>query len=794
LIIYPSLKNALVQHKNKFIWLIFIIIGISTLPNPVKEFGPGLDPSGLIALSWIALKNLQFGHDIIWSFGPLGYFYTTTFVYPSLWFPPVIYHLFVHSFFIFSIALLTIRLSIKWKDNLFVILLMVPLVFITSYRGNQDDQLIFSFIIILYLIITNRIGRKYETIILFFVASLLAFESLIKLNMAVASLSVIIIFSSISIFMKESKRALVFSASYIFLVPIFWIMSGQQLTNLPSFASNVLEASSGYNYGLAIEGPLYQVYAGVIGVVFVIILFIYSVVKKHKNLIIFILLNSILLFMAFKHGFVRHDLHVMNYLFTYGVFFLSSYIIFKYDTKRIAPDKKRILLLSLLFVGAILYVVAMDVIWPGPTLPDITTTIPAWGEVYPLIFDESYQIQKTESKKNGLRDFHQLDKETVDFIGNKTMDVIPWDFSVPWSYDFNWSPRPLVVSFIVFSAHLDKLNAQHFLDDEAPEIITYSYKSVDGRYPLFDEPLTFKAILENYQLVNTSGEFALLSHSPKERILGMEEDLGITEVKFGEPIKIPKYDKGYVFADIELELSPYGKILNAAFRPANSFVAFNISDESYTQKYRLPRLSNEGVFVSHYVYNLDEFTKLFANEITQNVDEMIFFVADSAQYENNVRVKFVGVPANISVKEVKPIDVPKWNSLKLVDGGLFTIDRIGSGPYHQGNDDIIDTNELGLPFIYIAGWAVDNLAEEGDVNTFLVFRDGENEITFSTRKVPRPDLVTHFGVDSYYNGGWNTIIYSEEFEKECYTLSLRIQRSNGQEYFELDGERLICFK
>jgi len=129
----------------------------------------------------------------------------------------------------------------------------------------------------------------------------------------------------------------------------------------------------------------------------------------------------------------------------------------------------------------------MDVIWPGPTLPDITTTIPAWGEVYPLIFDESYQIQKTESVKNGLRDFYQLDKETIDFIGNKTMDVIPWEFSVPWSYDLNWSPRPLVVSFIVFSTHLDKLNAQHFLDEEAPETITYSYNSIDGRYPLFDE-------------------------------------------------------------------------------------------------------------------------------------------------------------------------------------------------------------------------------------------------------------------------------------------------------------------
>ncbi len=431
MIIYPSFKNVVLQHKNKFIWLIFIVIGIATLPNPIRGFGPGLDPSGLIALSWIPLQNLQIGDDIMWSFGPLGYFYTTTYVYPDLWFPTIFYHLFVHSFFIFSIALLMTRLSIKWKDNLFVFLLMPTLVYITSYRVFQDDQLILSFVIILYLIITLRISRKFEMPILFFVASLLAFESLIKLNMAVASLSIVIIFSSISIFMKEPKRALVFSVSYIFLLPIIWIMSGQQLANLPFYASNILESSSGYNYGLAIEGPLYQVIAGVIGVVFVIILFIYSVVKKHKNLIIFILLNSILLFMAFKHGFVRHDLHVMNYFFTFGVFFVSSYIIFKYDTKHIVRDKKMIILLSLLFIGSILYVINMDILWPDLIIPDITKTITDWAPVYPLIFDESYQIQKTEGRKDYLKDFHQLDKETIDFIGNKTMDVIPWDISVP---------------------------------------------------------------------------------------------------------------------------------------------------------------------------------------------------------------------------------------------------------------------------------------------------------------------------------------------------------------------------
>jgi len=57
----------------------------------------------------------------------------------------------------------------------------------------------------------------------------------------------------------------------------------------------------------------------------------------------------------------------------------------------------------------------------------------------------------------------------------------------------------------------------------------------------------------------------------------------------------------------------------------------------------------------------------------------------------------------------------------------------------------------------------------------------------------RPDVSKFFGVDSYQYGGWETAIDIKQFEDECYTLSLRIPRENGQEYFELSEGRSICF-
>jgi len=75
-----SFKTITTIHKNKFIWLIFIIIGISTIRTPAVFIGPDLDASGLVALVWFRVNNLQIGQDIVTQIGPLGYLVMPTYI------------------------------------------------------------------------------------------------------------------------------------------------------------------------------------------------------------------------------------------------------------------------------------------------------------------------------------------------------------------------------------------------------------------------------------------------------------------------------------------------------------------------------------------------------------------------------------------------------------------------------------------------------------------------------------------------------------------------------------------
>lgn len=789
-----SLKNSLSNHKNKFIWLIFAAVGISTLQIPAIFVGPSLDAAGLIALTWISMHHLQIGQDLISQFGPFAYSLVAAYVEPSPWFQALVQTTIVHFVFTFSIALLLMKLRANWKDIVLVATLVLTLSNVTTQAVDIDEQLPFAATIFFYLIITGKINNKFAYPLLSFLALLLAIQSLIKVNIAIVTIGIVIIYSLIFITKKDFKKALVISASYIFLMMILWVVSEQNIVNFPSYFIEGLEISSGYNYAMATDGPVIELFSAMVAISFLIIFFIYSFTKKFNNLIILFLLNILILYSAFKHGFVRQDGHVLYFYFTYGAFFISTYLIYKYDIPQAVQNNKKLILLIVLILGAILLVVSIDIISPTLIVPKVPKNLLPWGEVYSLTFDKSYQTQRIEEHREFLMKYSSIDERTIHYIGNKTMDVFPWDTDIPWIYNFNWSPRPLPWSFEVFTTFTDELNALHFLDKrKAPQEILYSYKSIDGRYPLYDEPVTFEAILENYQYVNMTNDFALLSHNPRQDI-GKKVDLGTVEAKIEKPIKIPKYNSGYVFANIDLEFNSHGKIMNIIYKPSMAHIIFKFSDSTYSQEFRLiPGTSNDGIFVSQYVDSIYDIKSIFSGKITPNIDEMTISVDNPADYESKIQVKFVGVPAQISIQESKENENPDWGSLRLVkEGGSMYIDTLGNKPFSQ-QDNVININKFGKQLVGISGWAVDGLSRDGTVNTFLVFHDGEKEITLPTHKGFRPDVAKFFGVDSYQYGGWSTALDTEEFGHGCYTLSLRIERTNGQEYFEMDSGKTFCF-
>lgn len=135
-----------------------------------------------------------------------------------------------------------------------------------------------------------------------------------------------------------------------------------------------------------------------------------------------------------------------------------------------------------------------------------------------------------------------------------------------------------------------------------------------------------------------------------------------------------------------------------------------------------------------------------------------------------------------------------WSRLKYVWGGLMVIDAINNKQFSKyANEQFINVNTDKEQFISIEGWAIDDKAKDGTVKAFLVLNGGKEEIILHTAKTFRPDVAEFFKVDSYKQSGWSVKIIPKEFEAQCYNISVRILRTNSEEYNELYEKKPICF-
>jgi len=782
--------------------LFFLAAYIWTLPWPVTFPDVGLDPSWLVGIKMADLKNMQFGKDIVFTFGPLGFLYqfslhqALVYINHFQWLISFTFMLITHFLFIFAFIQLLVKLQLKWYYHVFMLLvisLLIPFI-------SLDNKLLFFVIINLYLLSIGKINIKFVYPINFICAFFLAVASLIKFNAAIASISVLLMFFVILSFNRKISLALSCFLSYFFFIFSLWVILGQNLTNFPMYLYNSFHISLGYNDAMVIYGPKWQVYIGIICIILELVLLLTALLnfKHFKNikLLNFVLLSCGFFFLSFKHGFVRQDGHVYIFFATCTLLFIISLLIFSKINKKIDYNLTNILSFSLISLVILMFCI----IYHGnPWLPkeNIIKKIPSYKSSVSLISNNQYRNQMIENSKANIRNFYPLDKQVVQYIGDKTMDIFPWDISLVYGYNFDWLPRPVIQSYSAYTTHLDNINAQHFQKILAPQVILYAYKSIDHRYPIFDEPATFVSVLQNYSFYKNTGEFVLLSRKekafPQQKVF-----LGSAETRLGEPVKVPDYNSGYVFAKIELEYNPWGKLIKLIYKPVLANVIFKFSDSTYSESFRLiPNVIKNGVFISQYIHDTNDLALIFSNKVKSNssIKEMIIYVDNQKCYNKNIKIKFYAVPLKINQVGTshETLDIPKWHLIEKVSGGIISIDTINNRLY-GGEGQQIKIDKKKEKYITFRGWAADDRAKDGNVKTYLVFSSDEEEIVVPTRKNLRPDVAKYFNVESYQHSGWSVTISPGDFKEKRYKLSIRILRANGKEYYEIYGGKEICFE
>lgn len=627
----PSDSQVRITKQTKLpkdlICALFLVVSISTLPFAGTIPTPGIDHSWQTGLNIAFTRGMQFGKDIVFTFGPLGFLFIPSVCDFNHWVIGCFCGLLVHFILVLLVFLLLSKIA---HSKLAFILGSGSLLLILPYL-RIDEKLIPIALLLLAFAMTPQAGPKQSWLIAA-MSLCLAIASSIKFNATISSAGIMIPAALIFIYRRQFLNLGIMMLSFLFAFLGIWILTGQHIANLIPYLRNSLEISKGYNQSMVWSGPDQLgpnliIAAGFAVIIFFYLLFAYAAITRKRSIAVFMLPFLIFAFMSFKLGFVRHDTpHYCVFFAIMAFLFGWIYLAHKQDL----PWIPRVLVLIACCAPAV-SILTQGIRW------DVTIYAKSnLAALKLLAYGSSNRQSFTERYMLNLKKQYNLSSALVAEIGNKSMDIIPWEINLPFAYDMNWSPPPVFQSYSAYTKALDLLNAAYY-ENSAPDMLLYAVKTIDGRYAVFDEPATFREILRNYKPFSADSEFILLRRNVKSASF-QKHTISTIEADFGKPIRIPETN-GYLFANISIENSLSGKAAAMIYRGERIYVILG-TDAGRSLHPFVSSSAQNGIFLSSYISDNQDLLNVFDGRPGKAIRYMEFSTRKQWFYKDKIQIEF----------------------------------------------------------------------------------------------------------------------------------------------------------
>lgn len=624
------IKNVVKDKINLLGFIIAFIGAFLLFPNyfesnitPVPLSQPlwmSLDPSWGIALSYVKLKNLIWGTDIAFTYGPLALFCTRagwgenkfTFLFFDLF-------MFLNFFLIFF-------LSFKKSMNKLITTLLIAAVCIIMplWFGSANSLILMAFLIFWINLSINDPKLIYY----FFQIIIITLVFFIKFNTGIIAFP--LFYAGIIYNIVSKKRNLVYTIivalTPLILIPIFCSILNVSLVN---YIKSGLEMIKGYNDVMFTENTIDNSYrysiliAALLTIVLILNTKLFIKEKLLKNATTF-LLAAISIFVLFKQSFVRADGgHVYD-------FFIFIPLLILCNTNFHFNIKKWYSLVILIFV----IIIPFNFLFQEKSRPVEVS----------LKFSKSNYISgfKGFTETSGMQLFpnnSQLPSSVLQKIGNNTVDIFPWNIQLLLLNKLQYHPRPVIQSYTAYTPYLENLNFEHYNSSKAPEFVIYEIGGIDNRYPFFDESKVSLALSKNYRVVETynfDGRVGLLLQKKSDfKKIQLEKTR-----EYAMILNTPLTPKKDIFYEIEVYNSLLGRLSSIINHSPEINLVIKTKD-GLTTEYRTSKLLLEtGVFFDKKINETKDFSSIFDNSFnaSQEIKYYNFKPINETYFNDKVRI------------------------------------------------------------------------------------------------------------------------------------------------------------
>jgi len=607
------IPESVFRDKNKYAGLFFmaLVIAIFSFPEVDLGYDIGIDPPLKWLYNYLFATGLSAGKSIIFPHGPLAFF-----MYPLA----ENFMLAVLVTFILQVVFVFQLFSLVGGDKKYRWLLTAVLSWFIFSISNFNQLVISNVSVACLLFLKNgKLSYKYWGILL------TAFAFYVKAWVAIITGTLTVSMLVISFIRnKNYKQLLLDLAVLLGTMYLLWIVMYGSLSGFFGYCTGMFHLA-GDNSAAAAYHPDNNWW---LVVPLVLVAFVLPFIKRTRDSKTFGFLFLLSFLAAWKYGMAREDyFHVRTYLF-FLVVSMALFVVYK--------RKDWLLNSSVVVAAAVLFILNMkNAENPQPF------TFHYAGISNFVKFATSYADIKKASEEQNLKNIesNRLPVAVREKIGQATVDVYPWDYTIIAANQLNWKVRPVIQSYAAYTSWLDGKDARHFAGAEAPEYFIFDLnkvtfdlngdklESIDNRYLLNDEPQTMLQLLKNYRRVYSDKNFLVFRRTKRPEDIH-PSDTKVQTGKWFEWITVPDSATAFTRLKLQMKNSFFGRLKSMLYKD-ELYYAYYKTKEGRTLKYRIvPKNAVDGIWISPF------FTSAGDDSPSEKISEIMLACSDKNMVQN----------------------------------------------------------------------------------------------------------------------------------------------------------------
>jgi hypothetical protein len=554
-------------------------------PAPVSGDAPYLDPSWMVVLHLAFLDGLDFGQDIVFTYGPWGFVATRTYVPGTFGWLLTAWIVLAASIWYaaFAVALATMRSALWAALWMSALLLIVSLGFEAAYMA----------VAVLFVAAAAGDGRsRLLTGATALLAAVLAWLGLVKFTYFGLGTALVIL---VTAWLYATRRRVgpalpVYAVAWLAL----WLVARQPLGAAPDYVVNGLSVAAGYTPAMSLwsDTPLALLALGAAALTVAVVIARERVSGRRFPVIG--TAYALTLYVAFKAGYVRQDdWHTPIALLAVAIVALVAAALFTIPAAELAPRMRMVGIALPLAIAAGAWGVAAV---PGPA-QHVADVVRSSDDTLAFFV---HPREAASSRRLGWSSALAEIRRTVPLPRVPgTADLYPDDQLVLVANGVTRFARPVFQSYSAYTPRLIALNEAHLRRVDRPRTIFVDLSPIDGRWPTSEDGPNLMTILSDYRLEQRTGSYLVFRD---ERRRGYRlEPARTVRARLGQSIAVPTLADGPVWVSMDVHRTVLGRLEELALRPAVLFLDARLAGGQTVEHRLVPGVAADGFLLSPYL-------------------------------------------------------------------------------------------------------------------------------------------------------------------------------------------------